>query len=115
MRKLSRTRVINEPDRKLLLELKDIVTRHVPDAEIILYGSAARGARQPDSDYDVLVLTACQLSSDELRALDGAVYDLELVREAVLSMMVYSRDEWSRPLMQASPYRKNVMREGIVV
>jgi len=33
----------------------------------------------------------------------------------VLSVMVYASEQWQNPILQASPYRKNVIKEGIVL
>jgi len=115
MRSLDNARKVSESDRQLLLELKSVVARFVPDASLILYGSAARGTRLPDSDYDVVIITDRRLSSLEQRELHRAVYQLELDRSVVLLTSVYSKDEWQSPLLRASPYWKNVTREGIVV
>ena len=115
MRSLSRVRRISEFDRQLMLELKKIVTSMVPDAEVILYGSAARGTREPDSDYDVLVLSPSRVSSAEERALESDIYDLMLDRDVVVSTVVYAQDEWKRPIFQASPYHRNVRRDGILL
>jgi len=115
MRSLKRVRKISEFDRQLLLDLKSIVESHVPSAEVILYGSAARGTRQPDSDYDILVLSGKRLSSAEERALESAIYDLMLDRDVVVSTIIYAQDEWTRPLLQASPYSKNVLKDGILL
>jgi predicted nucleotidyltransferase len=115
MRRLVRTRMINESDKRLMLQVKNVVTRLVPDAEIVLYGSTARGTREPDSDYDILVLTGRKLSSEEEASLDAAVYDVELESEVVLSLIVYAQEEWASPRLSPSPYRKNVMKEGIIV
>ena len=115
MRNLKRVRKISEFDRQLLLDLKSIVESHVPGAEVILYGSAARGTRQPDSDYDVLIITPRKLSSREKEKLDAVVYHLELDREVVLSAMICAQEEWSRSIFGASPYRKNVVKDGIVL
>lgn len=115
MRRLARTRVISESDKKLMLEVKDAVTRLVPDAEVILYGSTARGRRQPDSDYDILVLTSQKPTPEEKRALRDAVYDIELKREVMVSVATCSHERWDSSFMQGSPYRRNVTREGIVL
>ena len=115
MRRLGSAKRVSERDKQLMAELKDVVARHVPGASLILYGSAARGKRAPDSDYDVVILTGRRLSSAEERLLDRAIYDLQVERGVVLSAAVYSEEEWRRPLLRASPYWKNVAREGILV
>ena len=94
-------------------ELKAVVARLVPDAQVRLYGSAAKGKRTADSDYDVLVITQRKLSPSEIRELDGAVYGMQLEREVVLSVAVYAQEEWNSPVFRASPYRRNVLRYGV--
>lgn len=115
MRKLSAVKKISEQDRRLLAELKDIITRHLPDAKVALYGSAARGTAEPDSDYDVLVLTHRKLTSSEERELDQDIYLLQLDKEVVLSVVMYTQEQWRNPVFRSSPYRENVIREGIIL
>jgi predicted nucleotidyltransferase len=106
---------ITHQDRDLLAELKRVIQHHLPDALVALYGSVARGAAGPESDYDVLVLTKAKPPCDLERELDRAVYDLQLARDVVLSVMIYTFDQWRDPMFRPSPYRKNVMREGIIL
>ena len=115
MRRLSRVRIISDLEKSMLLELKDIMARYDPEAEVVLYGSAARGQRQPDSDYDLLVITSRKLPSQEERDLDRAIYGLQLERGVVLSVMIHANEQWENPLLRASPYRKNVLKEGIIL
>jgi len=115
MRRLDRVRILSAADKQLLRDLKGVITRFVPDATVILYGSAARGKREPESDYDVLVLTRRKLSSKEEERVDDAVYDLQLDRGVVLSVMFHSEAEWRSPVITQSPYYENVTREGVLV
>lgn len=115
MRRLSRVTKISESDKALLAELKRVVALIHPEAQVVLYGSAARGERTADSDYDVLVLTNRRLSSVEERELDRAIYDLQVEKGVVLSAIVCPEEEWRDPILQASPYRKNVLREGVII
>ncbi|GAH25140.1 unnamed protein product, partial [marine sediment metagenome] len=43
-------------EKKALLELKKRLLERFPDAEIILYGSKARGDFDEESDIDVLII-----------------------------------------------------------
>jgi predicted nucleotidyltransferase len=95
--------------------LKRVVSEHLSGATLLLYGSAARGARAPDSDYDVLLLTQAPLSCEEQDRIRGAVYELELAREVVISIMFDTHQEWSGPLAAVTPYHRSVEREGLVV
>jgi len=115
MKTIQEVPTISAGDRQLLEELKCIVLQHRPDAQVFLYGSAARGEREPDSDYDVLVLLRLPLSAPQEDKLRDAIYELCLEREVVLSIMFYTIEEWDSPLCRVSPYRKNIEREGLVV
>jgi predicted nucleotidyltransferase len=115
MRRLSEAANLPESDRVLMAEVKRIVIGMLPDAQVLLYGSAARGEREPDSDYDVLVLTDSPLPGAVERAVHDAVYDLELARGVVISLAIYTRGDWDLPLRSVTPYRRNVEREGILL
>ncbi|MEK7792919.1 MAG: nucleotidyltransferase domain-containing protein [Candidatus Hydrogenedentota bacterium] len=95
--------------------VKRIVREFDPEAEVILYGSRARGDAEPDSDWDFLVLVKHTLSFDEERALSRRIYDLELQSDQVFSSIIRTKSEWQGPLSKAMPFHKNVEREGIAV
>lgn len=115
MKRLAEIRGIGESDKQLMLEVKEAVTRLVPDAEVVLYGSTARGTRRSGSDYDVMAITGRNLSDSEKRAIQGTVYqNLELVHGFVISVSVCSREEWNS-FLREDPLRENVVKEGIVL
>lgn len=97
----------------LLVKLKRVVQLIVPDAELLLYGSAARGERGPESDYDIMVLLNAPLASAEEDAVEGAVYDLELAHGVVISLFLVTREKWNLPFTTATPFYRNVRREAI--
>src|SRR3972149_4433778 len=95
MRPIQEVAAVTSSDRELLSELKQIVLRHLPTATLPLYGSAARGEREPDSDYDVLVLTEERLSTQEEDEIRGAIYDLQLERGVVIPLFFDSWGRWN--------------------
>jgi predicted nucleotidyltransferase len=115
MRTLNRVRVVSDLEKRILLELKAVVAQYSPNARIVLYGSAARGKRQPDSDYDILVITDSKLTSKDERDLDRDIYDIQVKWGVVLSVVVYAEEQWHNPILQASPYSKNVAKDGILL
>ncbi len=97
----------------MLLACKRIIQEHVPDATVVLFGSRARGDVAPDSDYDLLVVTPAPLTSAEEDRISDAVYDLQLERGVVISLIFFARDYWDRhPLM---PLHQEIDQEGIVL
>jgi|MudIll2142460700_1097286.scaffolds.fasta_scaffold76683_4 predicted nucleotidyltransferase len=64
---------ISPRDKAVLREIRQTIQRLVPGTTVYLYGSAARGTREPDSDLDVLLLTERPLSRAEQSAVADAV------------------------------------------
>lgn len=103
-------------NRKEIVEkAKQAIRAIEPDAEIILFGSEARGDARPDSDIDLLVL----LSGDRLSlARESEIYGAAMLLESrtgiSISPKVYLKKNWTnRPYI--TPFYLNVMREGIAL
>jgi len=91
---------------------KTIRTLH-PQAQVLLYGSAARGRWQPGSDFDLLVLTDRPLSTRQEDAVIDALYEIELAHGAVISTVFYPKAVWNASPLRVMPFRRNVIRDGI--
>jgi predicted nucleotidyltransferase len=102
-------------DVALLKQCKKAIRQVVPDADVILYGSRARGDADEYSDYDILIL----VNGSADIALDTKfverIFPLELDSGAVLTLMTYSRQQWDTPLYRAMPFHKNVDRDGVML
>jgi len=96
-----------------LKQLKQAVLEIEPDAEVILYGSRARGDAEPESDWDLLVLVDGTVDPNRTDALRHRLYEVEWATGEVISTIVRNRREWSSPLCQSTPIHRNVVREGI--
>lgn len=115
MKRIDETNVVSPADKELLADVKGIIASFLPDATVLIYGSTARCERELYSDYDVLVLTSRRLTTAEQDRIRDDIFDLELEREVVMSVLYYSADEWAHPVVVASPYRANIEKEGIVL
>ncbi|MBI2843116.1 MAG: nucleotidyltransferase domain-containing protein [Armatimonadetes bacterium] len=104
-----------DTDRRVLNDLKAIVRRFAPDAELFLYGSAARGCRAPESDLDVLVLLNAPLSKVQENMISEDVYELELSSRTVISTVFHTRNEWLSPRMKVTPYFKEVRKTAAAI
>ena len=83
-----------------------------PKAEIILYGSRARGNERADSDWDILVLTDYPVDLKKERTFRDNLYDLELQTGEPFSIFVYSKNDWTTK-QKITPFYNNVIQEGI--
>ncbi|RLD10917.1 MAG: nucleotidyltransferase domain-containing protein [Chlamydiae bacterium] len=95
----------------LLKEVKDNILSVEPSAEIILYGSRARGDETNDSDWDILVLASKKNEKNLFDSIFDLLYELELKYNAVISLIVKKRGEWNE--LKLSPFYKNVMKDGL--
>jgi len=94
-------------------ECKKVVRGLVPDAAILLYGSVARGSSDPESDYDLLILTDEPLSPTEEDRVRDAGYEVELAHDIVVSTLFYTKEQWQSPLFRAMPFHREVQHDGI--
>ena len=83
-----------------------------PSAEVILYGSRARGDEQLDSDWDIIILTSLSSDIDSERKFRHKLYDLELDTGESFSVFVYSKQNWQN-IQRITPFYRNVTSEGV--
>lgn len=95
-------------------DIKKVLKSTVPDAEVILYGSEARGDAKANSDIDLLILVdRDKLDYQEEKRITEPLYALELKDTCSVSIspLVMTRKAWyDRPVK--TPFYINVMNEG---
>jgi len=99
--------------QNILIQIKKTVTDIDPHAQVILYGSRARGNDQPDSDWDLLILTDSQVNYQTEQKFSYPIYELEWETGNVFSVMVKSAKEWESPKYKVSPLYQNIQKDGI--
>ncbi|NOQ24648.1 MAG: nucleotidyltransferase domain-containing protein [Bacteroidales bacterium] len=98
--------------KHISLLIKQTVGKIDPNAEIILYGSRARGTERKDSDWDILILTDYPIDITKERAFRNSLYDLELETGEPFSVFVYSKVNWDTKQI-ITPFYVNVTNEGV--
>ena len=98
-----------------ILKLISNTIREVePEAQIILYGSRARGDAREDSDWDVLtIVDKPRLTLKERSNIQYPIWDKGLAIGQEINVFPYTRRQWE----QAPPslFKYNVMKEGIAL
>lgn len=81
-------------------------------AEVILFGSRARGDERKESDWDILILTDYAVDIETERNFRYKLYDLELETGEAFSVFVYSKSDW-KTKHYISPFYHNINQEGV--
>jgi predicted nucleotidyltransferase len=105
----------HEADKALLDRCRQAIRRVVPDADIILYGSRARGDAQEYSDYDILVLVNEPVGVALKDRILSSIYPLELETGAMLTLVTYNRRQWESFPYREMPFHQNVERDGVAL
>ncbi|UBM61112.1 nucleotidyltransferase domain-containing protein [Candidatus Sulfidibacterium hydrothermale] len=98
---------------KILKQIKRSVSAVVPKAEVILYGSYARGEEKSTSDIDILIL----LDQDDISLNDEIkiaypLYEIEYSTGVIISPLILSKKKWNK-LHRITPFYENILNEGI--
>src|SRR5215813_10799174 len=98
---------------ELLQRVKQAVHEVEPAADIVLYGSRARGDAHAESDWDFLILLDGVVDEARTDAIRLRLYEIEWDCGEVLCSIVRSRQEWGSFLQQATPFAKILREQGI--
>lgn len=107
---------MNRPEEDdFLRRVKAAVRAVEPSAEVLLYGSRARGDANPLSDWDFLILLDGAVDRERERRARHQLYDVELATERLVSSIIRSREEWQGAKARWTPFRENVRREAVAL
>jgi uncharacterized protein len=107
--------------KKIRTKLFEIVTQKVkavaqqfdPNAEVILFGSRARGDYRKDSDWDFLILTDLQTNEPFKRELRDVICDVELETDQAITSFVENKKYWNH--FTILPLFEDIKDDGISV
>jgi len=100
---------------ELLKRVKEAVLESAPNAEVILYGSRARGTASRDSDWDFLILLPGPVSKALEREIKDRLYDIEVETDTVLTSIIRSKEVWLSKRYEVVPLRREVEKDGIAI
>ena len=111
----ARAATFSARDAALLRQVREAVREVEPEAQLILFGSRARGDAEAESDWDMLVLLDGEVDRRRKNAIRERLYTLSLALPdcPALSAIVHSRAEWESPLFRAMPFHERVEAEGV--
>ncbi len=96
------------------MKIENLVKQEVikvdPNAEVILFGSRARGDFRKDSDWDFLVLLDRPLTPGLKSLILDNLYYLELEYNSIISAIIHSKSEWEE--LAVTPIYQIIKKEG---
>ena len=102
-------------DRLAIRVATDLLLNTFPVKQVMLYGSKVSGQDTPESDIDLLVLTARPLSWQERNAITDALFDIELIYDVVLSTLVVNYRDWMTSQYKILPIHHEIDQHGVVL
>ncbi len=101
-------------EKTALDELQRVLQERCGAISVVVYGSKARGDDSPDSDIDVMVVLEDYTPQIEA-AVDEAVYEIKLVHDCLISVVIFGRRELEEGPLAESPLYKRILAEGVPV
>lgn len=93
--------------------VKEVIHQIDEAAEVILFGSRARGDFDADSDWDFLILIDEEVTSEKEELIRDALYDIELASGEVITSIIEEKSEWDK--YKETLIYKNIEEQGILV
>ncbi len=96
----------------LIEQVKKVVSKIEPDADIILFGSRSRGDSTTESDWDLLILVDGPVDDELIDRIRYGLYEIEWDSGEVLSSIIRNRNEWHSYPYSSMPFYNKVENEG---
>jgi predicted nucleotidyltransferase len=90
---------------------QQIIEKYKPE-KIVLFGSAARGKQDLDSDVDLLIIKkeTPLYGADRIRELSRIIE-----RSIPLDLLIYRPEEFEKRVQMGDPFLKSILKEGRVL
>ncbi|MHB1665704.1 MAG: nucleotidyltransferase domain-containing protein [bacterium] len=108
-------KIFTDNEQKAIKEFKSELLKLFPDAEIILFGSKARGDFDVYSDIDLLILLNIPVTNKIEEKIVSVSGDIELKYDVVFGRLIENKQMWYSPKYQAMPIAENINKEGIAL
>ena len=94
-------------------EIKAQVKERFHVVDFLLYGSAAKGEAEDESDLDLMIILSAPVSRIRRHEITDIAFDVNLKFGTNFSTLVVDRESWESGLVSVLPLREEIMREGI--
>jgi uncharacterized protein len=106
---------LSSAERSALIAFREAVRSFDPSADLVLFGSKARGSGAPDSDLDVLIVTDQTATAAVQSRLAEIQFGVELKYDIVIGLVIENRAFWGSAQGHSLPLHWAIDREGVAV
>lgn len=107
--------LLSSAEKQALQKIKAAIQGLFEIERIVLFGSAARGEANDESDIDLLLVTKRRLNRLERHRITDAVCEVNLEYGTNFSTLVVDSYTWQRGFMTYLNIHKEIQQEGILV
>ena len=100
---------------KILAEIKEVARIHISDAEVMLFGSQAKGTNSTESDYDVLIITGNSYNPQRKLFLRTSIRKNLLEKGIRTDILVQSRSEIERKKKLPGHIIRNILKDSVLL
>jgi uncharacterized protein len=104
---------ISAKESEALRLIKTKVTAAFPVVDFVLYGSAARGGADEESDMDLMIVLSEPISRFRRHEITDIVFDVNLEFGTNFSTLVVDQESWETGMLSVLPLRDEIIRDGI--
>ena len=105
---------LTQIEKAVLSKLVRTLKSELGAKQVVLYGSAARGSLDIESDIDLLVVLPTVDWEVEKRV-GGLAFYAGLEIDRVISTLCFSEEDLRQSFRQTSPLLHNIRREGVML
>jgi predicted nucleotidyltransferase len=103
---------MKQEDSYIANKIKDSIALVDSKAQVIVFGSRARGDAKRESDWDILILIDKPVSMEIETSFRNNLFDLEIETGELFSTFVYQKKDWDTR-HKVTPLYRNIKKEGV--
>jgi len=104
---------LSSTQSEALREIKARVMAGFPVVDFVLYGSAARGEADEESDMDLMIVVSEPITRFKRHEITDIVFEVNLHFGSNFSTLVVDQESWETGMISVLPLRDEILREGI--